>query len=472
MREKNQLLPRATDLEDAVLGACMLDAGTFEQISNMLREPMFYNPENQLMFRAMFLLNAAGNPIDILTVVEKLKDLSKLDDAGGPYAVTKRTNAVVGTGNVEAHARIIQQKWINRQLHTLCMTIGQKAIDDIDCFDNVDELTVTVEKLLGGLGLTNAKRLMDSNIDYVKVLDKRVHTASDITGVPSGFADLDAITHGWQPTDLITIAARPSVGKTAFALNLARNACTHCPVGFWSLEMSMIQLAERIISSEANIYMDKLQTGQLTDDELNEVYKAMTRLEKLPLYIDDTAGLNVLDFRNKAKRLVKEQGIGLIVLDYLQLMYGVPDGERRNREQEISGISRELKKTAKQLGVPIIALSQLSRAVETRGGAKMPILSDLRESGAIEQDSDMVMFLYRPEYYEIMHNETGESTRGETFIRIAKHRNGILGNVKLMADLAVQKFHSSTSVDLLREKLLKKNREEDNGPPLDKYTFG
>ncbi len=262
--------------------------------------------------------------------------------------------------------------------------------------------------------------------------------------MPSGFASIDRVTYGWQPTDLIIVAARPSVGKTALALNLARNAALNplkpTPVGVFSLEMSAAQLVQRILSAESEIALEKIARGKLEDYEYQQLHtKGIKRLEQAPIFIDDSAALNIFEFRAKARRLVNKHKVGLIIIDYLQLMSG--SGERNtNREQEISNISRNLKALAKELNIPIIALSQLSRAVETRKESKMPQLSDLRESGAIEQDADMVIFIYRPEYYENMSNEMGESTRGETHLKIAKHRNGSLENIKLRALLHIQKF--------------------------------
>src|SRR3954470_12231899 len=270
------------------------------------------------------------------------------------------------------------------------------------------------------------------------------HKNEDITGVPTGFPTLDRITYGWQSTDLIILAARPSVGKTAFALNLARNAALHptkpTAVGFFSLEMSAAQLVQRILSAESEIMMEKIARGKLEEHEYQQLHKrGITRLERAPIFIDDTAALNIFEFRAKARRLVNKHHVGLIIIDYLQLMSG--SGDRNgNREQEISTISRNLKALAKELNIPIIALSQLNRAVETRKESKIPVLADLRESGAIEQDADMVLFIYRPESYEIYTNEQGESTKGETHIRIAKHRNGSLETIKLSAKLDIQKF--------------------------------
>ena len=273
----------------------------------------------------------------------------------------------------------------------------------------------------------------------------------DISGVPSGFSRLDKVTFGWQPTDLIILAARPSVGKTAFALNLARNAALHptqpVPVGFFSLEMSASQLVMRILSAESEIDMRKITRGKLENYEYEQLLsRGIKRLESAPIFIDDTASLNIFEFRAKARRLVNKNKVGLIIIDYLQLMGGSVD-RNMNREQEISSISRNLKSLAKELNIPIIALSQLSRAVENRKESKIPQLSDLRESGAIEQDADMVMFIYRPEYHDIHANEQGESTSGEVHIRIAKHRNGELYYIKLRSNLSIQRFDDDPSDD-------------------------
>ena len=280
----------------------------------------------------------------------------------------------------------------------------------------------------------------------IKRIDDMRSRQEDVTGVPSGFSSLDRVTYGWQTSDLIILAARPSVGKTAFALNLARNAALHptkpTPIVFFSLEMSSSQLVQRILSAESEILLEKISRGRMEEHEMQQLYKkGIQRLSTAPIFIDDTAALNIFELRAKCRRLKSKHGIGLIIIDYLQLMSGGSDNRNSNREQEIRTISRNLKGLAKELQVPIIALSQLSREVEKRkDGKKIPQLSDLRESGAIEQDADMVMFLYRPEYYDITSNEHGESVKGETHVRIAKHRNGSLENIKLKALLHIQKF--------------------------------
>ncbi|HEY8387301.1 MAG TPA: replicative DNA helicase, partial [Parasegetibacter sp.] len=429
--------PQAKDLEEAVLGAIMLEKGAFDAVIEILKPECFYVDGHQRIFRAMQSLVQQNSPIDILTVVEELKRREELEMVGGPYYVTKLTNAVVSAANIEAHARIILQKFIQRELIRISSEIiGDAYEDSTDVFDLLDD----AEGKLFNITNNHLRKNFDS-IDSVliktvnRIEDLRARD-EDITGVPSGFSSLDAVTYGWQNSDLIILAARPAVGKTAFALNLARNAALHptnpTPVAFFSLEMSSGQLVQRILSAESEIMMEKISRGKLEEHEMKQLYaKGIQRLAQAPIYIDDTAALNIFELRAKCRRLKTKHNVGLIIIDYLQLMSGAGEGRNTNREQEISQISRSLKQLAKELNVPILALSQLSRAVETRKeGNKMPQLSDLRESGAIEQDADMVMFIYRPEYYDITTNEMGESNRGETHVRIAKHRNGSLETIK------------------------------------------
>ncbi|HRD42982.1 MAG TPA: replicative DNA helicase, partial [Ferruginibacter sp.] len=323
--------------------------------------------------------------------------------------------------------------------------IGDAYEDTIDVFDLLDDAESKLFEITNNHLRKNFDEIETVLVKTIKRIEDMRNRQEDITGVPTGFASLDRVTYGWQPTDLIVLAARPSVGKTAFALNLARNAALHptkpTAVGFFSLEMSSSQLVQRILSAESEIWLEKIARGQLEEYEMKQLYnKGINRLTKAPIFIDDTAALNIFELRAKCRRLKTKHNVGLIIIDYLQLMSG--SGERNaNREQEISKISRDLKGLAKELQIPIIALSQLSREVEKRKeGNKMPQLSDLRESGAIEQDADMVMFLYRPEYYDITANEFGEQNKGETHVKIAKHRNGSLELIKLKALLHIQKF--------------------------------
>ncbi|MFN9949810.1 MAG: replicative DNA helicase [Bacteroidota bacterium] len=437
--------PQARDLEQAVLGAIMLEKSAYDTVTEILKPECFYTEANQLIFRCMHDLQQKNMPIDLLTVVEELKTQELLDQVGGAYYLTRLTNSVVSSANIETHARIILEKFIQRELIRISgEIIGSAYEDSTDVFDLLDESEAKMFHITNNYLKKNFTEIGDAIAETLTRIDMLRTKTEDISGVPSGFTRLDKITFGWQPTDLIILAARPSVGKTAFALNLARNAALHptrpIPVGFFSLEMSASQLVMRILSAESEIDMKKITRGKLENYEYEQLLtRGIKRLESAPIFIDDTASLNIFEFRAKARRLVNKNKVGLIIIDYLQLMGGMTD-RNTNREQEISSISRNLKSLAKELNIPIIALSQLSRAVETRKESKVPQLSDLRESGAIEQDADMVMFIYRPEYHDIQNNEHGESTSGEVQIRIAKHRNGELDFIKLRANLSIQRF--------------------------------
>jgi replicative DNA helicase len=441
--------PQAKDLEEAVLGAIMLEKTAFDTVVEILKPECFYVEAHQRIFSAMQSLANKSQPIDILTVAEELRSREELEMVGGPYYVTKLTNAVVSAANIDAHARIILQKFIQRELIRISgEIIGDAYEDSTDVFDLLDDAE---NKLFQ---ITNNHLRKDYNsidtvlVNTIKRIEDLRQRNEDVTGVPSGFSHLDRVTYGWQNTDLIILAARPAVGKTAFALNLARNAAMHptkpTPVALFSLEMSAGQLVQRILSAESEIWLEKIARGKMEEHEMKQLYaRGIQRLSQAPLYIDDTPALNIFELRAKCRRLRNKHNIGMIIIDYLQLMSGTGENRTANREQEISNISRNLKSLAKELNVPIIALSQLSRAVEQRGakeGSRIPQLSDLRESGAIEQDADMVMFLYRPEYYDINSNAEGENIKGLTEVKIAKHRNGTLDTIKLKALLHIQKF--------------------------------
>jgi replicative DNA helicase len=439
--------PQARELEEAVLGAIMLEKSAFDTVIEILKPDCFYSDTNQRIFRAMTSLAQKTLPIDLLTVVEELKIKEELDLVGGPYYVSKLTNAVVSSANIEAHSRIILQKFIQRELIRISgEIIGDAYEDSTDVFDLLDDAESKLFEITNNHLRKNFDDINTVLVKTIQRIEDMRNRDEDITGVASGFPSLDRLTYGWQPTDLIVLAARPSVGKTAFALNLARSAALHptkpTAVAFFSLEMSAGQLVQRILSAESEIWLEKISRGKLEEHEMKQLYKrGIERLSNAPIFIDDTAALNIFELRAKCRRLKNKHNVGLIIIDYLQLMSGAGDNKNGNREQEISRISRDLKGLAKELQVPIIALSQLSREVEKRKeGAKIPQLSDLRESGAIEQDADMVMFLYRPEYYDITANEMGESNKGETYVKIAKHRNGSLDTIKLKALLHIQKF--------------------------------
>jgi replicative DNA helicase len=438
--------PQAKDLEEAILGAIMLEKAAFDTVVEILKPECFYVEAHQKIYKAMQGLAIKSLPIDLLTVVEELKFREELDFVGGPYAVTKLTNAVVSSANIEAHARIVLQKFIQRELIRISgEIIGEAYEDSTDVFDMLDLAETKLFEITNNHLRKNFDDIETVLVKTINRIEEMRNRQDEMTGVPTGFPSLDKLTYGWQPTDLIILAARPSVGKTAFALNLARTAALHptrpTAVGFFSLEMSSSQLVQRILSAESEIWLEKIARGKLEEHEMKQLYKkGIDKLSKAPIFIDDSAALNIFELRAKCRRLKNKHNIGIIIIDYLQLMSGSAD-RNSNREQEISKISRDLKGLAKELQVPIIALSQLSREVEKRKeGNKIPQLSDLRESGAIEQDADMVMFLYRPDYYDVTTNEMGESNKGETYVKIAKHRNGSLDTIKLKAELHIQRF--------------------------------
>jgi len=441
--------PQAKDLEEAVLGAIMLEKNAFDTVIEILKPECFYVDAHQRIFSAMQSLANKSQPIDILTVAEELRSREELEMVGGPYYVTKLTNTVVSSANIDAHARIVLQKFIQRELIRISgEIIGDAYEDSTDVFDLLDDAESKLFEITNNHLRKDYNSIDTVLVNTIKRIEDLRQRNEDVTGVPSGFTGLDRVTYGWQNSDLIILAARPAVGKTAFALNLARNAAMHptksTPVALFSLEMSAGQLVQRILSAESEIWLEKISRGKMEEHEMKQLYaKGIQRLSQAPLFIDDTPALNIFELRAKCRRLKNKHNIGMIIIDYLQLMSGSGDGRNSNREQEISSISRNLKGLAKELNVPIIALSQLSRAVEQRGakeGSRVPQLSDLRESGAIEQDADMVMFLYRPEYYDMNTNAEGENIKGLTEVKIAKHRNGTLETVKLKALLHIQKF--------------------------------
>ena len=441
--------PQAKDLEEAVLGAIMLEKNAFDTVVEILKPECFYVDAHQRIFSAMQNLANKSQPIDILTVAEELRSREELEMVGGPYYVTKLTNTVVSSAHIDAHARIILQKFIQRELIRISgEIIGDAYEDSTDVFDLLDDAETKLFEITNNHLRKDYNSIDTVLVNTIKRIEDLRQRNEDVSGVPSGFSGLDRVTFGWQNTDLIILAARPAVGKTAFALNLARNAVMHptkpTPVALFSLEMSAGQLVQRILSAESEIWLEKIARGKMEEHEMKQLYaRGIQRLSQAPLYIDDTPALNIFELRAKCRRLKNKHNIGMVIIDYLQLMSGTGDGRNSNREQEISNISRNLKGLAKELNVPIIALSQLSRAVEQRGakeGSRIPQLSDLRESGAIEQDADMVMFLYRPEYYDLTSNADGENIKGLTEVKIAKHRNGTLETIKLKALLHIQKF--------------------------------
>ncbi|WP_158859557.1 replicative DNA helicase [Lunatibacter salilacus] len=428
--------PQAVDLEEAVLGALMLEKDALTTVVDILSPESFYKDSHKLIYDSILDLFNEGEPIDLLTVTNQLRKNGKLELAGGAFYITELTSRVSSAANIEFHARIVTEQAMKRDMIRIASDIQREAFEDTtDVFELLDKM----EQSLFEISENNIKKnYMDMRSimrEAITELEGKKGQKDGLTGVPSGFTALDRVTSGWQKSDLVIIAARPAMGKTAFVLSVLRNAAVdhNRPVAIFSLEMSSIQLANRLISSESELDSEKIKKGNLADYEWQQLIHKTSKLSTAPLFVDDTPALSILELRAKCRRLKAQNDIQMIVVDYLQLMSGESSkgGNTGNREQEISSISRALKKIAKELNVPVIALSQLSRAVETRGGDKRPQLSDLRESGAIEQDADIVMFLYRPEYYGITEDEEGHSTAGVGEVIIAKHRNGSLENVKL-----------------------------------------
>ena len=427
--------PQAIELEEAVLGALMLEKDALTAVIDILKVESFYKEAHKVIFQAILDLFTESQPIDLLTVTTQLRKNGALEVAGGVFYITELTSKVASAANIEYHARIITEQSIKRELIRISSTIQKDAFEDTtDVFELLDAMEQSLFEISEKNIRKNYATMSSIMRDAISELEIRKNQKDGLTGVPSGFTALDRVTSGWQKSDLIVIAARPAMGKTAFVLSVLRNAAVdhNRPVAIFSLEMSSVQLVNRLISSEAELDSDKIRKGTLADHEWAQLVHKTAKLSKAPLFVDDTPALSILELRAKCRKLKAQHDIQMVVVDYLQLMSGDSKGGfGGNREQEIASISRALKKIAKELSIPVIALSQLSRAVETRGGDKRPQLSDLRESGAIEQDADMVMFLYRPEYYGITEDEGGASTAGVGEVIIAKNRNGSLENIKL-----------------------------------------
>jgi len=432
--EKGKLPPQAVELETTVLGAMMIDKKGVDDVIDILHPDAFYKESHQEIYNAILTLFHNSEPIDLRTVSNQLRKNAKLEFAGGDFYLIGLTQKVASTAHIEFHARIILQKFIQRKLISISSEIIQESYDEtVDVFDLLDSAeTKLFEVTQGNLkkGSENSESLVKQAIDKIEEISNK----EGMSGVPSGFTKLDEITSGWQPSDLVIIAARPGMGKTAFVMSMAKNiAIGHDQaVAVFSLEMSSVQLITRMISSETGISSSKLRKGNLEPHEWEQLNVKVKNLSNAPLFIDDTPSLSIFDLRAKARRLVSQHNVRIIIIDYLQLMTA-GSSAGGNREQEISMISRNLKALAKELAVPVIALSQLSRAVETRGGNKRPLLSDLRESGAIEQDADIVSFIYRPEYYGMTEWDDDEHSpcEGQGEFILAKHRNGGLDNIRL-----------------------------------------
>ena len=466
--QQGKIPPQALELEEAVLGAMLIDKKGVDEVIDLIQPEAFYKAAHQTIFEAIFQLFQDSQPIDLLTVSSELRKKGKLESVGGEFYLVQLSQRVASSAHIEFHARLILQKFIQRSLIKISNEIIESAYkESTDVFDLLDE----AESKLYDVTQGNIKKSSESAQNLVLEAKKKIEEISKrdgLSGVTTGFEKLDKLTSGWQPSDLIIIAARPGMGKTALTLSMARNIAVtkQIPVAFFSLEMSSIQLITRLISSETGLSSEKLRTGKLADHEWQQLNVKVTDLEKAPLFIDDTPSLSIFDLRAKARRLASQHGIKLIVVDYLQLMTAGTSNKTGNREQEISTISRNLKALAKELDIPVIALSQLSRAVETRGGTKRPMLSDLRESGAIEQDADIVSFIYRPEYYNIDEWDDDERSpsQGQAEFIVAKHRNGGLDNIRLKFIGHLGKFEDLDNFDSPFEFQSKMNPNETEIP--------
>ncbi|MCX6333852.1 MAG: replicative DNA helicase [Bacteroidia bacterium] len=432
MPDFGKVPPQAIDMEEAVLGAIMLEKEAVITILDILKPESFYKDSHKKIFKAISDLNLREFPVDLYTVTEELRAHNELESVGGPVYLTQLTSKVVSAANVDYHARIVAQKYIQRELIRVSTEIQARSFDDTW---DVTELLDYSENELFQIAEGNIKREVAPINMVIKEAIREIEEAGKredaLVGIPSGFTRLDRLTSGWQKSELIIIAGRPSMGKTAFALSMARNmAIDHRKnVAIFSCEMSSIQLANRLIISETDIASDKIRNGRLSEEEWKQLDTRIKKLVQAPIFIDDTPAISIFELRAKCRRLMAQNKLDIVIVDYLQLMSGPENAG--SREQEVSNISRSLKSIAKELNVPILALSQLNRSVEMRGGTKRPLLSDLRESGAIEQDADMVVFIHRQEKFGIMTFEDESSTKGIAEIIVAKNRNGPVDDIKL-----------------------------------------
>ena len=445
------LQPQAIDIEKVVLGALMIDKDAFTVVSEIIKPETFYEARHQKIYEAVQSLNLQEKPVDIMTVTEELRHKGTLEDVGGPAYVVELSSQVASSAHIEYHAHILAQKFLARQL------IQFASMIETDAFDETVDVDDLMQKAEGALFEISQKNMLQDYVQIDTIVDQAhqlllqaSNREGGLTGVPSGFRKLDDITAGWQPSDLVIIAGRPAMGKTSFALSIAKNVAIDYrkPIAFFSLEMNNVQLVNRLISNVCSIPGNKILNGQLTPDEWERFDSNIRKMQGAPIYVDDTPGLSIFELRTKARRLVREHGIELLMIDYLQLMNA--NGMRFNsRQEEVSTISRSLKGLAKELNIPVLALSQLSRAVEQRDGpeGKRPQLSDLRESGAIEQDADMVIFVHRPEYYHILQDEKGNDLHGMAQIIIAKHRKGATGDVLLNFRGEYTRFSNPEDID-------------------------
>jgi len=476
---EGRMPPNAVDLEEAVLGAMMLEREKIHQVIDILSPEHFYNPQNRYIFMAIHeLYNMANLAIDLLTVSSYLKDNDKLELAGGNAYLAQLTNKVSSAANIEFHSRILTQKFIQRKLIEVAGEIQFNAYDDSqDSFKLLDESEAKLYDIKNaGLkrNFQEIHQLINSSLEQIE--NRMSSENNGITGVASGFTDIDRINGGWQPSDLVILAARPAMGKTAFALSLVRNAAVdhQKSVMIFSLEMADVQLVNRLISAEAMVAGEKIKKSNLSKDEWERLHSETKRLGEARIFIDDTPQLNIFDLNAKCRRVHSQHGLDMIVVDYLQLLRYELKGQG-NREQEIAAISRSLKALAKELNIPVIALAQLSREVEKRNN-KRPQLSDLRESGSIEQDADMVMFLYRNDYYERMGMDVQDSGGNEddlsfgikdlTEVIVAKNRHGSVGSAYCKF---VGEFSKFADLEGFEREMIRQKKPDYNSTPMSSY---
>jgi len=456
--------PSLVPVERAVISALLLDKAAIPRVVEIVKPEYFYDPKHRIIFKAIIDLDDANEPVDTVSLFEELKKSGKVNDVGGAEYISKLTQEVSSAANVDYHARLITEKWILRQLITTANEIATSALEEKeDVFDILDQAESKIFSI-SQEGTRESYKSMDKAVKEALELIEAIHSKSlTSVSVPSGYFVLDDMLGGFQKSDLIIIAARPSMGKTAFALSFARNAAIDhkVPIAVFSLEMSTIQLATRLISAEAKINAHSIRTGRFRVEDGAKISRTVHKLSKAPIYIDDTPALSILELRAKARRLKNEKNIGLIIIDYLQLMNASMRSD--NREREISQISRSLKALAKELNIPVVALSQLNRAVETTQD-KRPMLSHLRESGSIEQDADVVLFLYRPEVYNFKTDtKTSESLEGLAEVIIAKQRNGPIGEVKLRF---IKDFARFENLELLHREISSESSQEPEEFPI------
>lgn len=478
-----KLPPHDTELEEIVLGACMLEKDAYMNVCDLLVPDSFYDPVNKKIFEAITTLSLNQRPIDIATVTDQLRKDGRLEEVGGAIHIAELTARVYSSANLEFHASIVAQKYLARRLITFAANVETKAYDETN---DIEDLLQETESSLFDISQNQLKREVTHVDPVINMALEQIQSAANneggLSGLQTGYRDLDKITSGWQNSDLIIIAARPAMGKTAFVLSMAKNMAVDYnePIAIFTLEMSNVQLIKRLISNVASLEGEKIKSGRLTPDEEDRLNSRIRNIYGAPLYLDETPGLSISELRTKARRLVREKGVKMIMIDYLQLM-NATGMKLGSREQEVSTISRSLKALAKELNIPIIALSQLNRSTESRED-KRPVLSDLRESGAIEQDADIVCFIHRPEYYtRSAQDSEGNNIKGLAYLIVAKHRSGAVGDVKLHFVSKFAKFENwEEGYDVMQETLAENkmkiesrmNREDSDIPANFPSNFG